>query len=107
MLRPIEVCPVGKPERAIHSDIVLRGKRHNILLLTIGETMKRWIWILIAAIAAIAVSHYIAIRGKTGDVNKLKRCSDVTTFVPSGPIERNDSPVSGQIYVVPDEKKCK
>ena len=69
--------------------------------------MKRWIWILIAAMAVLLVFHYIVIRGKTGDVNRFKKCSDVTTFVPSGPIERNDSPVSGQVYVIPDEKKCK
>ena len=69
--------------------------------------MKRWILILVAAIAALVASHYIAARGKTGGTRKLEKCSTVTTFVPSGPIERNDSPVSGQVYVVPDETKCK
>ena len=69
--------------------------------------MKRWMLILIVAIAVLVVSHYIATLGKTGGTKKLEKCSTVTTFVPSGPIERNDSPVSGQLYVVPDKTMCR
>jgi len=69
--------------------------------------MKRWILILISAILILTLFHVLAIRRKKAGLEKLRKCSDVTAFTPSGPIASNDQPVSGHVYVVPKPGECK
>lgn len=69
--------------------------------------MKRWIVILISIIAVVVLFHFLVARGKAGGLGKVSKCSDVTRFAPSGPVERNDQPVGGQVYVTPKEGECK
>ena len=69
--------------------------------------MRRWIVIVFVTAAILVLFHFLTTREKTGGVGKLRKCSDVMTFLPYEPVQRNDQPVTGQVYVVPDDKKCK
>jgi hypothetical protein len=69
--------------------------------------MKRWIVIIISAVVILAMFRFLATRGKEGGMWRFRKCSGVTRFGPSGPVEDNAQPLSDHVYVVPKEGECK